>query len=28
MNFNPTFCIDITNEIDRKMEAVACYASQ
>jgi bacillithiol biosynthesis deacetylase BshB1 len=28
MNFNPTFCIDISAEIDRKMEAVACYASQ
>jgi bacillithiol biosynthesis deacetylase BshB1 len=28
MNFNPTFCIDVTREIDRKMEAVGCYASQ
>jgi bacillithiol biosynthesis deacetylase BshB1 len=28
MNFNPTFCIDISTEIDRKMESLACYASQ
>ena len=28
MNFNPTFCIDISAEIDRKMEAIGCYASQ
>jgi bacillithiol biosynthesis deacetylase BshB1 len=28
MNFNPTFCIDISAEIDKKMEAVGCYASQ
>src|SRR3954468_1513372 len=28
MNFQPTFCIDISAEIDRKMESLACYASQ
>jgi bacillithiol biosynthesis deacetylase BshB1 len=28
MNFNPTFCIDISAEIDKKMEALGCYASQ
>jgi bacillithiol biosynthesis deacetylase BshB1 len=28
MNFNPTFCIDISTEIDRKMESLACYPSQ
>jgi bacillithiol biosynthesis deacetylase BshB1 len=28
MNFNPTFCLDITEEIDVKMRAVGCYASQ
>ena len=28
MNFNPTFCLDISSEIDLKMQAVACYASQ
>ncbi len=28
MNFMPNFCIDITDTIDRKIEAVDCYASQ
>jgi bacillithiol biosynthesis deacetylase BshB1 len=28
MNFNPTFCIDITEQIDQKMRAVAAYPSQ
>jgi bacillithiol biosynthesis deacetylase BshB1 len=28
MNFNPTFCIDISEEIELKMRAVNCYASQ
>ena len=28
MNFNPTFCLDISSEIDLKMQSVACYASQ
>jgi bacillithiol biosynthesis deacetylase BshB1 len=28
MNFNPTFCIDITDQIDQKMRAVAAYPSQ
>jgi LmbE family N-acetylglucosaminyl deacetylase len=28
MNFNPTFCIDISAQIDRKLEAVAQYQSQ
>jgi bacillithiol biosynthesis deacetylase BshB1 len=28
MNFVPTFCIDITDQIDTKMKAVACYKSQ
>jgi bacillithiol biosynthesis deacetylase BshB1 len=28
MNFNPTFCIDIGSEIDQKMQAIQCYASQ
>lgn len=28
MNFVPTFCIDISSEIDQKMAAVACYKSQ
>lgn len=28
MNFNPTFCIDISSEIDLKMQALACYSSQ
>jgi bacillithiol biosynthesis deacetylase BshB1 len=28
MNFNPTFCIDITGQMDQKLNAVACYESQ
>jgi bacillithiol biosynthesis deacetylase BshB1 len=28
MNFPATFCIDITDTIDRKIEAVKCYKSQ
>jgi len=28
MNFVPTFCIDISDQIDQKMKAIACYASQ
>jgi LmbE family N-acetylglucosaminyl deacetylase len=28
MNFNPTFCIDITDQIDTKMSAVQAYKSQ
>lgn len=28
MNFTPTFCIDISEQIDRKMAAVAAYRSQ
>lgn len=28
LNFNPTFCIDITAQIDQKMQAIACYESQ
>jgi len=28
MNFNPTFCIDISDEIELKMRAIHCYASQ
>ena len=28
MNFNPTFCIDISDEIEMKMRAIHCYASQ
>jgi bacillithiol biosynthesis deacetylase BshB1 len=28
MNFNPTFCIDISDQIDTKMQAVAMYKSQ
>ena len=28
MNFNPTFCIDISAEIDVKMESIARYKSQ
>ena len=28
MNFQPTFCIDITDQIEQKMKAVACYESQ
>lgn len=28
MNFNPSFCIDISDQMDQKMQAVACYKSQ
>lgn len=28
MNFNPTFCMDISSEIELKMQALACYRSQ
>ncbi|MGH7180209.1 MAG: PIG-L family deacetylase [Tepidisphaeraceae bacterium] len=28
LNFNPTFCIDITDQIDLKMQACQCYESQ
>lgn len=28
LNFNPTFCIDISNHIETKMAAVRAYASQ
>ncbi len=28
MNFPATFCVDISDTIDRKIEAVRCYASQ
>ncbi|HEX8524882.1 MAG TPA: bacillithiol biosynthesis deacetylase BshB1 [Tepidisphaeraceae bacterium] len=28
MNFTPNFCIDISDTIEQKMEAVACYKSQ
>ena len=28
MNFTPNFCIDISDTIDRKLEAMACYQSQ
>jgi bacillithiol biosynthesis deacetylase BshB1 len=28
MNFVPTFCIDVTAEIDQKMQSLACYQSQ
>ena len=28
LNFPATFCIDITDTVDRKIEAVACYKSQ
>ncbi|MGA2582148.1 MAG: PIG-L family deacetylase [Tepidisphaeraceae bacterium] len=28
MNFNPTFCIDISAQIEKKMSAVAAYESQ
>ena len=27
-NFTPNFCIDISKQIDAKIEAVSCYASQ
>src|SRR5437763_13241012 len=28
MNFVPSFCMDISDQIDQKMKAIACYASQ
>jgi bacillithiol biosynthesis deacetylase BshB1 len=28
MNFTPNFCIDISDTIDRKLQAMACYQSQ
>ena len=28
MSFQPTFCIDMSDQIDQKMKAIACYASQ
>jgi bacillithiol biosynthesis deacetylase BshB1 len=28
MNFNPTFCIDVSAEIEQKMRAIECYESQ
>jgi N-acetylglucosamine malate deacetylase 1 len=28
MNFTPNFCIDVSSEMDRKIEAVKCYQSQ
>jgi bacillithiol biosynthesis deacetylase BshB1 len=28
MNFTPNFCIDISDTVETKMEAVKCYASQ
>jgi LmbE family N-acetylglucosaminyl deacetylase len=28
MSFQPTFCIDISSTIDKKMQAVAAYHSQ
>ena len=28
MNFNPTFCIDISDQIEQKMQAINCYQSQ
>ncbi len=28
MNFTPNFCIDVSDTIERKLEAVKCYASQ
>jgi bacillithiol biosynthesis deacetylase BshB1 len=28
MNFNPTFCLDISEQIETKMKAVAAYATQ
>src|SRR2546423_2974611 len=28
MNFVPTFCIDVTAQMDQKLKAVACYESQ
>jgi len=28
LSFQPTFCIDISSQIDRKMSAIGCYESQ
>jgi N-acetylglucosamine malate deacetylase 1 len=28
MNFAPTFCIDISDQIEQKMQAIQCYQSQ
>lgn len=28
MNFVPSFCIDISEQMERKMQAIACYRSQ
>ncbi|QOV91367.1 bacillithiol biosynthesis deacetylase BshB1 [Humisphaera borealis] len=28
MSFQPTFCIDISDTIDQKMQSIACYPSQ
>jgi bacillithiol biosynthesis deacetylase BshB1 len=28
MNFNPTFCIDVSEQMEQKMRAIACYESQ
>lgn len=28
MNFEPTFCIDITGQLEQKLQAVRCYESQ
>jgi len=28
LNINPTFCIDVSDTVEQKMEAAACYASQ
>jgi LmbE family N-acetylglucosaminyl deacetylase len=27
-NFTPNFCVDITGQIDKKLEAIACFKSQ
>src|SRR3954469_6258818 len=28
MNFTPNFCIDVSDTMERKLEAIACYGSQ
>jgi bacillithiol biosynthesis deacetylase BshB1 len=28
MNFNPTFCVDVSDQVERKMRSLACYKSQ
>jgi LmbE family N-acetylglucosaminyl deacetylase len=28
MNFTPNFCIDVSDTIERKLQAVNCYSSQ